>query len=888
MKKLLFSVLAFLFITKSFALIITVTNPANDGFDTLRKALASVASGDTIEFSLGAGSTTINLDPSFPPLPTITVDLTINGTNAAGTVTINGQTQTPCFIITGGTVDISNLNILNCSSRDGVGGIGQLDGGGGGGMGAGGGILIDTGATVTLNDLNFDGCSARGGDGGDGKAFGVGFVGGGGGGGLGGKGASNTAQGGGGGGGFYSDASGQTPGTGGGRGGKNIDGESGFDATADFGGGGGSGNVVAGTGGDGLFAGGGGGGGSGSGGNGGFGGGGGGGGGSGGINESGGTGGGTVPDKGGNGGTSNGATTSGGGGGGGAGFGGAVFLRTGGSLSFNSDITSNQSATGGASGSGGIGDAENGANAGDGLYLMSTTTLILNPSASDEKFIAAQISGPGAVTKNGSGTFTLSATNNYLGLTSVNAGTLIVNGSIATSTTTVNPAATLKGVGSVGSLTVNGILGPGNSIGTITVVGPYIQNSGSTLAIEIDSLGNASKVDITGAATINNSATLAVTVQAGNYETDQIYTVLDAAGGRSGEFSPFTIVNPAQLDGGTLEVSYTSNLVQLLFTANTTLGPTAISTNFFSNNLINQVNHLQSNLLFDQSILRFYQKLCPCHKKGGKPFFLANYLHGHSKTSSYIQGGAFSLSGTLVGFDYWTQNDLVFGSFFNYLRAWADSDNKTAKVSSNNYAIGAYIQKLWDRFFLEGEVSGTITNFEIDRFSNNTKINNGSPDGYAISLQTRGVKSFEYKNFLLLPNLGLRYFYNHIDAYFEKKQITNRLDITSQKNNVLEVLLGTIFSYNYLVSFGAIIPQIELTYIADTLREKTSFDSKFVGSAIVRNIKIKANPENTLRLGTSIDFRFVNCSILNVAYVASFATNQRISNEVHLAYKIDF
>ena len=60
------------------------------------------------------------------------------------------------------------------------------------------------------------------------------------------------------------------------------------------------------------------------------------------------------------------------------------------------------------------------------------------------------------------------ATNTYTGATTVNAGTLLVNGTSASVSHTVANTGTLGGNGSVGSVTVNtgGTLSPGSSIGT--------------------------------------------------------------------------------------------------------------------------------------------------------------------------------------------------------------------------------------------------------------------------------------------------------------------------------------------------------------------------------------------------------------------------------------
>jgi len=79
-----------------------------------------------------------------------------------------------------------------------------------------------------------------------------------------------------------------------------------------------------------------------------------------------------------------------------------------------------------------------------------------------------RIVGTGTLFKFGTGTWTLAANNSYTGLTTVSAGTLVVDGSQPQSPVTVNGSATLGGSGVVGNLQVFGNLAPGTSPGTLT------------------------------------------------------------------------------------------------------------------------------------------------------------------------------------------------------------------------------------------------------------------------------------------------------------------------------------------------------------------------------------------------------------------------------------
>ncbi len=175
---------------------------------------------------------------------------------------------------------------------------------------------------------------------------------------------------------------------------------------------------------------------------------------------------------------------------------------------------------------------------------------------------AGDMDGSGSLSKIGAGTLYLTGSNTYTGPSTIDNGTLSVNGA-TTSATTVNAGGTLQGSGTVGSVTLNGgTVAPGNSIGTLNVSGDIDYSGGGSYQVEVDDAGNSDKIIASGTATLTGSS-VEVMASNGSYNYSNNYTILTASG-INGTFDSVSS-NLAFLDPS---LSYDSNNAYLTLTRN--------------------------------------------------------------------------------------------------------------------------------------------------------------------------------------------------------------------------------------------------------------------------------------------------------------------------------
>lgn len=117
----------------------------------------------------------------------------------------------------------------------------------------------------------------------------------------------------------------------------------------------------------------------------------------------------------------------------------------------------------------------------------------------------------------------------------VNGGVVSFNGTQTGGTTSVGANGLLKGVGTLGNTRVDGIIAPGNSIGTLTINGNYVQGATGVYAAELAPGGRSDQLHVTGTATLGG--TLVALPEPGVYYLGEQFNFLRADGGISGQFA---------------------------------------------------------------------------------------------------------------------------------------------------------------------------------------------------------------------------------------------------------------------------------------------------------------------------------------------------------------
>jgi len=438
---------------------------------------------------------------------------------------------------------------------------------------------------------------------------------------------------------------------------------------------------------------------------------------------------------------------------------------------------------------------------GDDIGLAAASSAI-EVDGNATAIIDSRLTGTGALAKTGSGMLILNGVNTYSGGTSVSAGTLEI-GDAAHPTASilgdvaVGSAGTLRGHGSIGgNVTNDGVVRPGGSIGTLTILGNYTQSPTGTLFIDVSPTA-ASQLKVGGTATL--AGTLNVLYGPGTYSATS-FRIVDAAS-VTGRFASVTSNAPADLAQSVQNLADGSTLI-LAPGSSAGAGPVVIApTNATIFGAVASAAIREGQRVNDTLLARLGQECADaatdanCARPGRQAWaqIVSNTanVRGNDDAPSYKDRHYGFLAGLDQQVGAWTV-----GVAGGYSHVDVTEDEATGKIDT--LRIAGYGSRRVGAVTIAATVGAAYDFLQTRRsFPGPGKARDDS-DGQEITAGLQASLPLAAGPVTITPRLGLRYQYLHTERFSESGPTSQNLDVGAQDFNSLQpyaqLVVGLPFS----------------------------------------------------------------------------------------------
>ncbi len=506
--------------------------------------------------------------------------------------------------------------------------------------------------------------------------------------------------------------------------------------------------------------------------------------------------------------------------------------------------------------------------------------------------------------KEGEGFLELSGTNTLSGLTEAHAGKIVMNGAhTSTAGVLVHAPATLSGAGSVvGNVTLAGRLAPGNSIGTITLVGNHVFQAGSALEVELDPT-TSDLVNILGTLVLEPGATLEVIPQPGIYPDQFSYLIVDTTGGSTGTFSsvmntlptfystvfytptqiflntsllPFSTLN---LDGN--EESIAESLDALDPAPGSDLELILAELRMASADEVDdELEQLQpsqftalalaqENAALDVSFALF-ERLYQVHDTCVKTCDYKNHVwlaplgafssqHRKSHEPAFKTG----TGGIILGIDGNPRDCLLLGGALAYTYSSLNWEHDKGDGAIQTGYTTLYAAGRTGNFYLQGALFGNYNHYRAKRHiqfqdpsivvvNRNAK---NTHDGFSFTGDFEGGYLWKVKSALLSPFVRLDYLYLHEKGFTEKGARSLNLHVKRKNSDLLRSELGFRGARCFSFAHNKVSPTFSVSYIRETRFQGRKIRARLKGAEEGFTVK-GMNPSRSLA-GTSFGLIFL-------------------------------
>ncbi|HSJ03476.1 MAG TPA: autotransporter domain-containing protein, partial [Verrucomicrobium sp.] len=511
--------------------------------------------------------------------------------------------------------------------------------------------------------------------------------------------------------------------------------------------------------------------------------------------------------------------------------------------------------------------------------------------------ILAPLVGSGTLTKSGAGTLILAASQpSAVAATLVEQGRLSVNTVLRSPFVNVGNAGILGGSGLIiGNVSNDGIVAPGNSIGTLAIRGNFRQSRQGTLEIEVGSLSHFDQLVVSGTARLGG--TLKVAGKGHEFEYGDLYPFLHA-GRITGRFSRIIVPDPSRLrgrffaEGGTgilliapasyTLVAQTPNQTRLAKALDrwigTETGDTGVATlaldllreeqypaafeailpSYYDAALRTgiELSHNHGQLLHQQLSARrlgqrsiageaaesvdsknpkAVQKTAPPvdHDQRWQSWMLGSGLFS-SGGLSLTPGEDFESGTFIVGADYALSEHFALGVFASYQEGWGDYANG-GETNLESVRFGLYATVDLEGFYANAAMGGGTTDYSISRpltWATLDRTARSSPGAAEFFSLVGAGYDFQWGNFTLGPQFSAQFTRVKLNSVKETGAGVLSLGIDDASSDSLRTYLGGRIAYTARVSERlTIIPELRIFWQHELLQQGDPLRASLDGGA---------------------------------------------------------
>jgi uncharacterized protein with beta-barrel porin domain len=394
--------------------------------------------------------------------------------------------------------------------------------------------------------------------------------------------------------------------------------------------------------------------------------------------------------------------------------------------------------------------------------------------------------------------WSLSGTSSFATRIDVTQGRLAINGAIDAPATNVANAGILGGSGTLTSnVTSDGTIAPGNSPGTLNIVGNLTQNGG---AFDIESgKAGTDRLNVTGAVTLNGGPTVNVIPVGGASGTNAVFLHSDTS-----------------ITGGIGAVNYQGNGAAIV-------SQTATDLSLIS---VDGTPLVASDFAAAQTGLDFLDDVaaeqvaglggCDDNRCGNTSNHLWARGFGRFATEAARDGNQafdYRIAGTAVGGDMEVAKGLRIGASLGYSNTETDLSQQAANADIDSGLAALYANYRQGSFFVTGAVSGGWQSFDLSRRVKSTQIDEADATThgwlFGSSLQAGARFSFPH-GWLLTPSAGIAYQHQWINGYGEHGAGAGDVSIADHQADALRLRAQLVLSQAYQLTGYSITPHLKL------------------------------------------------------------------------------